>query len=172
MKPDPSPDDIARAGAVFEEHARFIEAVARRRVRADMVPDVVQDVGLALVQSLGSFRAEAKLTTWIFQVVVYAAGRVKRQENRQAWLADQLLELNSWHGPEGVGGPEDLDRQLDEAGRAQALHEAIGHLKPRHREAIRNDLSEAEHISGSRWTRLRARRKLLGLLEADRRMDL
>ncbi len=161
-------DEIDRAGQVFEEHSQFIEAVARRRVRADLVPDVVQDVGMAICIGLSRFRDEAKLTTWIFQIVACSAGRIARRERRQVELSGQFEQ---YAGPDAdVSDGDTMDQAIDQGRRAAALHDAIEKLKPKHKAAIRNDLEDNEHISASRWTRLRARRKLRGLLDDDSRL--
>ena len=73
----------ARAEAVFVEHRRYIESVAKRyAARADDVPDITQSVGMRICRKLDGFRGESHLRTWLFRVTVNVCNDHYRSQRR------------------------------------------------------------------------------------------
>jgi RNA polymerase sigma-70 factor, ECF subfamily len=161
-------DEADRVADVFTTHQRFIEAVASRYAPSyDHVPDIVQAVGVEVCRGLNGFRAESEITTWLFRVTVNTARNYYRHENRQTRKAEALAAALGQTPDIGI----DPDDAIAEEERKAALEEAITQLHPKHRRAIRNQLQSRGVSCSSKWTRLRARRRLRRLLTGNPRLD-
>jgi RNA polymerase sigma factor (sigma-70 family) len=141
-------DDRTRAEAVLEQHARFIEAVATRYAATyDLVPDIVQEVGIRVCQNLHGFRAEAQISTWLFAVTRNTAISMLRRESRVANGREQIAAKTV---DDIVDVEADLIDRDEHAYRrrllARGIHEAC---TPRQREALRH-LTQPEGVSFSR----------------------
>jgi RNA polymerase sigma-70 factor (ECF subfamily) len=53
--------------------------------------DACQDVFMAVYRSLGSFRGDARLSTWIYRIASRGAGRLVRRRRLQALVSTLLL---------------------------------------------------------------------------------
>ena len=93
--------------------------------RAD-AEDVAQDVCCALVEKLGSFRGEAKFSTWLCGVTVNACRDLKRRRSSIGRLAQKLTVLAGL-----ADGPDGRD-----AYDAAWLQSRMARLKPAYREAL------------------------------------
>ena len=104
----PADDDAALAArvgggdaAAFEllmrRHNRRLYRLARSMLRdAAEAEDALQDAYLAAYRSMGSFRAEASLATWLSRVVAnQCLARLRRQARR-----DNILPMVSLGGPD------------------------------------------------------------------------
>jgi RNA polymerase sigma factor (sigma-70 family) len=99
---DPDRDLVARAAggdrdafaALLRQHYERIHRVAWRLTgsRAD-AEDVAQEVCCALVEKIGSFRGEAKFTTWLTGIVVNACHDHRRRRLSFGRLRDGLAVL-------------------------------------------------------------------------------
>ena len=165
-------DEGLVARAVAGERAAF-EALLRRHYdrihglgwqltgsRAD-ADDIAQDVCLALVEKIGSFRGLAKFTTWLTGVTFNACRDFRRRKRSFAGMLDRLTVLAGI-----VDAPSD---PYD----AVWLKSAVARLKPALRETVvlvaGQQLSHAEaaEISGVAentvaWRMHEARRLLSG----------
>lgn len=93
--PVESVDDVALAGrlrrsdaeaseAFVRQHAGRALAVARRLLRSETdAADAVQDAFASFFASLGGYRGEAKLSTWLHRIVVNAALAGRRAASRR-----------------------------------------------------------------------------------------
>lgn len=101
-------DDVALASRVLAGDGAALELVMRRhnqrlyRVARAMLrdsaeaEDALQDAYLAAFQSMGNFRGEASLATWLSRVVVnQCLGRMRRQARR-----DNIVPIVSMGGAE------------------------------------------------------------------------
>jgi RNA polymerase sigma-70 factor, ECF subfamily len=100
--------------------------------------DLAQDICLALPAKLGSYRAEARFTTWLYRVTVNAA------HDRRRRIATHRRAADGWGGWE-------IGRQADMAQAAEAqdwLTTAMARLSPELRDTVAltlgEDLSQAE----------------------------
>jgi len=134
--PDHELIERARGGdpRAFDEivarHERRVFAVALRicRHREDAL-DVTQDVFVTALRSLGSFRGDAQLSTWLHRVAVNASlDLVRRRSRRESSTLDDALEQ-----PSTAEGPES---QAIDAVRAREVHRALGAIAPDHRAII------------------------------------
>lgn len=159
-----SADDAARVADVWTTHQRYIEAVARQHSPSpDLVPDIIQDVGVRLCTGLAGFRGEAAITSWLYRVTKSSAIEIHSREQRQARAAEAM-------GDQPIAAFDDPDDALVRHERREALERAIERLRPVARDAMRNDLAGRGVLLHDRFTRLRARRRLRQLLAEDPRV--
>jgi len=131
---DPDNDLLAAAvagdrdafGALLQRHYNRIHGLAWQLTgsRAD-ADDIAQDVCCTLVEKIGSFRGEAKFTTWLCGIVVNAARDQRRRRRSFTGFTERLAVLAGLaRGPDG--------RDLHDA---IWVKSAIARLKPAYREA-------------------------------------
>jgi RNA polymerase sigma-70 factor (ECF subfamily) len=77
---------------LYERHAplvyRFMSALG---VPSDERDDAVQDVFVAVYRSLGTFRGEAQLSTWIYRIAARHAGRLGRRRRVRDLVGTVLM---------------------------------------------------------------------------------
>lgn len=109
--------------------------VARRAVRQFLldeaaVADVVQDTLITVVQAIGSFRGDAKFTTWLHQLArnrsVDHLRRVRAAESREA------------------AEPSPAERMSSLVASRHAVRQLLDQLPPRYRDAV--VLRDVEHL--------------------------
>lgn len=142
---------VAGSRSAFEtllrEHYDRIHGLAWQLTgsRAD-AEDVAQDVCCALVEKLGSFRGEAKFTTWLCGITVNACRDHHRRRRSFRGLTDRLTVLAGITSP--TADPYD----------AIWLKGAIARLKPAYRET-------AVLVAGQQLSHAEAA-EILGVAEA------
>lgn len=107
----PDPDDASLAARVHSGDGRAFELLMRRHNRrlyrlarsmlrdAAEAEDALQDAYLAAYQSMGGFRGEASLATWLSHVVVnQCLARLRRQARR-----DNIVPMVALGGPDEEG---------------------------------------------------------------------
>jgi RNA polymerase sigma-70 factor (ECF subfamily) len=126
-EPDPETVRAAAAGdeRALEELVRSFQAPVWRFLRhllgdATLAEDVAQETFVRMYQRLGSFRHQAKFSTWLLQIARNAGVDALRRRARQLRVVEAA--------PRPPGGS-------DPAARAE-LQAAVGGLKPRLREAL------------------------------------
>ncbi len=120
--------DEAAWAWLYSRHARTIAHFLRRLgVAPDALEDAVQEVFLQAFRSLGSFRGEAAIKTWLYRLAVTQA-RKSRDKARFARRIRQLLALEV---------TDDIDWGEQQPHRAERLLQAaLGQLTPLEREAF------------------------------------
>ncbi len=95
--------------ALLRRHYGSIHRIAWRLTgSASDAEDIAQDVCCVLVEKLGSFKGEAKFTTWLFGVVVNASrDHHRRSRTLKRFRAGLAVLANLASGPDG----RDLYRQ-------------------------------------------------------------
>jgi RNA polymerase sigma-70 factor (ECF subfamily) len=87
--------------------------------------DVLQDVFIEAFRSIGRFRGDAKLSTWLYRVCVNVALQRLRKRKRLSEVSDENVpESTNPHTPEG-----DLDAQR----RLKAVYTILDRLSPKKR---------------------------------------
>ena len=174
---DPDAELVARAvagdrdafGALLERHYDRIHGLAWQLTgtRAD-AEDVAQDVCCALVERIGSFRGEARFSTWLCGVVVNACRDLNRRRRSLTGLTERLAVFAGLaRGPDG--------RDLHDA---MWVRSAVARLPAAYREAVvlvagqQLTHAEAATILGVAeatvsWRMHEARRRLAGVAEPD-----
>lgn len=138
----PAPLADPRVEALFKDYAPKIYALARRfGFDADEAEDGVQEVFVKVQRRIATFRGEAALSTWLYQVAVNALRDHRRRQQR---LSRPLPFLNPGAG-EDEGEPAEQRfpaaglTPADEAARAerkQIVRAALDSLPARFREVL------------------------------------
>jgi RNA polymerase sigma-70 factor (ECF subfamily) len=123
----PGAGDLATWRAFHDRYLPLVYRVAGRLgVPHAELPDVCQEVFFRAYRGRESFRGEARLTTWLYTIVVREASRARRAR----LVRGALLALLRRQPPEVA---------LDPLARRQAAHDlqrVLGRLKPKHREVL------------------------------------
>src|SRR3954464_4449090 len=135
--------------ALLDRHYARIHGLAWRVTgsRAD-ADDIAQDVCCALVEKIGSYRGEAKFTTWLCGITFNASRDLGRRRRSFGSFPQRLAVIA------GLASPPD-GRDLHDA---IWLKSAIARLKPAYREA-------ALLVAGEQLTHAEAA-EILGIAEA------
>ena len=146
--------------------------IARSSVDRSHVEDLAQEVFLKIYRGLPYFRGEAKLTTWIFRIVLNLLSQEsqKRREQREVALDSEVPSHE----------PRSHDRSMSDLELRDRLEKAMARLPANYRLLIAGhylndvkyeDLAEALDIPvGTVKTHLhRAKKQLRELLETDLR---
>jgi len=91
--------------------------------------DVLQEVFIEVFRSIGRFRGDAKITTWLYRVCVNVALQRLRKRKRRAEVSaddvgERALDLQSAETPE---------RALDNMRRLDAVYRILDELSPKKR---------------------------------------
>ena len=146
QQPEPAPRGPAlgdtEVEALFREFAPKVYALARRfGFDADEAEDGVQEVFMKVQRRIGTFRGDAALSTWLYQVAVNAL----RDHRRQLMRHRRTLSLQAPRGLEDANEP--VEQRLASpigtpaegvarAERGQIVREALDRLPTRFREVL------------------------------------
>ena len=114
-------------GELLHRHYDRIHAIAWQMTgsRAD-ADDIAQDVCCLLVEKIGSFRGEAKFSTWLCGIVVNCCrDHHRRRRSFQGFTQKLTVLAGLARGPDG----RDLHDQV-------WIDSAIGRLKPAYRDTV------------------------------------
>jgi RNA polymerase sigma-70 factor, ECF subfamily len=129
-------DATALDALVDEYYATVLNFVRRFTGKRDDAPDLVQDVFLKILRSIGGYDGGAALRTWILTIAANASRDVVRRKrrSREDVAAEPELVLL------GEGADDRLDsRPEDSAGRAlraETVRTAVNQLPEVHRVAV------------------------------------
>lgn len=138
--------------------------------------DLTQEIFLSIHQNVDKFRADAKLTTWIFRISRnHCLNRLKYLKRRGRGRSDEFGEANERSISESMGGSASPDDLVVKKRERQLVHQAIEELDEEQRSLV--VLRDVEGLSydeimeitelpeGTVKSRLhRAREKLAGIL--------
>lgn len=138
--------------------------------------DLTQEIFLSVHKNLDKFRADAKLTTWIYRIARnHCLNRLKYLKRRGRGRSEEYGEVNELTITESMGGPEKPDDVAMAKNARQLVHKAIEELDEEQRALV--VLRDVEGLSydeimditelpeGTVKSRLhRAREKLAGIL--------
>jgi RNA polymerase sigma-70 factor (ECF subfamily) len=118
---------------VVEMHQANVARLARRLLgwseAKNDVDDVVQDVFLAVLKGLPSFRGRSSLSTWITRITINAC----RAHRRKRMLRVALWDRWTRHAPTS-NEPGELPDERDET--HSRVRQAVGGLPNRYREVV------------------------------------
>jgi RNA polymerase sigma-70 factor (ECF subfamily) len=120
---------------VLDAHRPLICRLARRVAGpGDDPEDVVQEALIAIVTSLGRFRGDCKLSTWIAGITVRTAMRyAQRQRRREA----MVVPLETDGGPAAAPRPDTDPSEAAQAKDFRAhLFACVGRLAPEQRAVV------------------------------------
>ena len=167
--------DDAALQALYEHYAPRLTRYLWHQLDGDLhaVEEALQDVFVAIWRSAASFRGDAKVATWIYQIAHYTALRLRRDRLQRAEATqvpvaepDEAIEL-------GATLPACDEAVIDRL----LLADALRQLSAKHREVLRLVVAEGFSLdetarilgipSGTVKSRLSyARRALLRALSA------
>lgn len=138
--------------------------------------DLTQEIFISIHQHLDKFRADAKLSTWIFRIARnHCLNRLKYLKRRGRGRSDDFDETNELAITESMGGSARPDEAVSAARERELVHRAIQELDEDQRSLV--VLRDVEGLSyeeimeitelpeGTVKSRLhRAREKLAGIL--------
>jgi len=90
----------AAFGALYERHARFVQAILLARVAPDAVPDLVHDVFLSAMSRLDSLRNDASFAPWLATMARNRAADWRRRRR-------DTVELDPEHPAEATPDAHD-----------------------------------------------------------------
>ena len=119
---------------LYERHADFVFRIAYRFLfDEEDARDITQSVFVTLMQTAHRYKPKAKLTTWLYRVVV------NRCLNHRSKASHRLRVAPDKHDPlERIPAPEEEqpDRILERARRMSGLRDALLQLPERQRMAV------------------------------------
>ncbi len=110
--------------------------------------DIAQDVFIEVYRSVGSFRADSKLSTWLYRIAVNRSLNFIRDNKRKKWLRsfeETVSGKKSQLQNVAEGGSENPGMELESSQRAHILHQAIGSLPENQKTAF--TLNKYEELS-------------------------
>jgi RNA polymerase sigma-70 factor, ECF subfamily len=107
----PSPADAVEE--VYRDHADFVWACLQRfGIRDRDLDDALQEVFVVVHQRLGSFRGEARLTTWLYSICLrVAAAHRRRGYVRRELQVDAIDDPIDEQGMSPEGGVAERERR-------------------------------------------------------------
>lgn len=143
----PTDEDLIRAfldgdGAAFEELVSRYEATIMNMAyrllgnRSDAC-DVCQEVFVLLLRKLGSFRGEAKFSTWLYRVSLNACHDYARRTRRHVSISESpgedLPDIEQRLADDGFDAPE---ASMERAEVQKTVQDAIARLPAKFKEVI------------------------------------
>lgn len=125
----------------YEPVFRLVYSIVRNEHDAR---DVCQEVWIAAWRAIGSFRGDAKLTTWLHPIATRRA--IDHLRSRKRWVA-RFLPFLSNEGMEAPGADASPDPReaAESTERTERFERAIASLPPKHRAVLA--LREIEGLS-------------------------
>ncbi|MCG6188207.1 RNA polymerase sigma factor [Maribellus maritimus] len=114
----------------------------------DDAEDVAQDVFIEVFRSVQSFRADSKISTWLYRIAVNRSLNFIRDNKKRKWfqsLDDTVKSKNAIFEKFTSGDSDDADFNLENNQRANVLHEAINSLPENQKVAF--SLNKYEDLS-------------------------
>src|SRR6266478_7119960 len=128
---------------LFRDYAAIVEKwVARLAGPAVDADDVVQEVFMVVQRRLAEWRADAKISTWLFRITERVVHRQRHKQRLDQWaegLAEDFTDQIPCDGPTPAA-------QLESKQTLSIVQTALDSLDPRQREAVA--LFELEGLSG------------------------
>jgi RNA polymerase sigma-70 factor (ECF subfamily) len=125
--------DVAAFGTLVDRHKRLVYGIISRMVTSrDDADDLAQDVFVAAYRHIGSFRRDAKFTTWLHTITVNTTLKRLKKMKRQSTVSfdDPATGLEAVvraeHEPSPLASLEDRQR-------LEAVRAAVDSLPDKHR---------------------------------------
>ncbi len=110
--------------------------------------DLAQEVFIQVFQSIGDFRQESSLSTWIYRIAVTKSLELKRKRNRKKRMAYFKSLLNLQQNPDELEDQQFFNHpgiEAENSERTRILFESIESLPKNQRIAF--TLNKIEHLS-------------------------
>jgi RNA polymerase sigma-70 factor (ECF subfamily) len=169
-------DPSAFEAMVRQHQDRVYDFCVRMLSDREEAFDLTQEIFISIHQHLDQFRADAKLTTWIYRIARnHCLNRLKYLKRRGRGRSDEYSESNELSITEAMGGTSQPDDAVHARTERELVHKAIAMLDEDQRSLV--VLRDVEGLSyeeimeitelaeGTVKSRLhRAREKLAGIL--------
>jgi len=110
---------------IFSQYKDTVYSLVCRSVGPDRVDDVVQEAFIRIYRSLGQFRGDSSLKTWIYRVVMNTCADASRPTR---WIDEPLVDI-----PEDAASDSDVETDAIRAWTADQIEQALGSLSPAER---------------------------------------
>jgi RNA polymerase sigma-70 factor, ECF subfamily len=139
--------------AVYREHAKTVSRWAAYLLGpGDDCKDVVQEVFLVVRRKLPQFKADAEITTWLYEITVHLVQDFRKRRRWWSWLAGRGPSPSRARVPARLELPiaasGDPHAVLEARERVRLLYRALDDLGEKHRTTF--ILFELEGLSGER----------------------
>ncbi|HOT95804.1 MAG TPA: RNA polymerase sigma factor [bacterium] len=125
--------DEAAFRELYQTHADGIYRLCLRLLQnRQEAEDAAQEVFLKIIASLPTFRAEARLSSWIFRITLNTCLNLRRQRKVKRWLSLEWLEAQ----PEAAAAEEGAQRRVERQEEEALLTAAIDRLPEKQRVAL------------------------------------
>ena len=129
-----TPEQKSKFQMIYENYTGQILQTAHSLARNHMdAEDIAQDVFMQVFESLGKFRFESKLSTWLYRIAVNRSINHCKSPRGRAIKVD----IESWKQQEVALSPEMPQQQLlEEQEQLELLHRSIDRLPENQRTAL------------------------------------
>jgi RNA polymerase sigma-70 factor (ECF subfamily) len=139
-RPLVSPPEIT---ALYRAHALQVERWVARLAGPEIdAEDVVQEVFLVVQRRLPEWRADAKITTWLYRITERIVHRQRRKQRMSKWLRGLAGDFADQVPTERLTPVDELERKQA----ARVVYAALDGLERKQRNAL--VLFEIEGLSG------------------------
>jgi RNA polymerase sigma-70 factor (ECF subfamily) len=137
-------DERAFNDLVKQYERRVFSLLVRMLGRRDEAEDLAQEVFVQVFKAIGTFRGDAKLSTWIFRIAVNLSKNRVKYLSRRPGEARREIELepaaerSALDGAKGttVGTVAQPDDALSQRQLGRIVEQAIARLEPEFREVL------------------------------------
>jgi RNA polymerase sigma-70 factor (ECF subfamily) len=123
-------DEAAFAWLVEQNKNKILNTCYRFLFNREDAEDASQEVFIEVYRSIGSFREEAELSTWVYRIAVSKSLDFIRKKNRKKRISEirGFFSLDSVAAETKTLSAADPARELEQAERLRIMQEAINRL--------------------------------------------
>jgi len=124
---------------LVEQHQKMVVNTCFSLVHdRDDADDLAQEVFIEVFHSIGGFRADAKLSTWLYRIAVNKTFNFIRDNKKRKFFKkiEDVFTGKSYAGSETELSADEPDKNFQEKQKAEMLHKAIDSLPENQRIAF------------------------------------
>lgn len=141
-------NDTLQLEMIYAEHRQKVYLYLSRLVGEKDAEDLTQDVFIKVGQALDSFKNQAKLSTWIYQIATNAAmDRLRSRSYKQDMATSYEAEPTTFENQPLANAPALIEDQLVRNEMNECIHAYIDVLPEKYRMVL--VLSEIEGLKNS-----------------------
>ena len=149
---------------LFEQYQHFVYNICYRMIgNREEAEDTTQDVFIKIYHSIGKFRGDAKISSWIYRIAVNTCLKIERRKKLNYWISlEFLFQDNEDNQP--MSQEKMPDQQVEISETENIVQQAIHKLPVRQKTALilhRYENLSYEEISQVMETSLSAVESLL-----------
>lgn len=121
---------------LFEEYQHLVFNISYRMSgNREEAEDITQDVFIKIFNSVGKFRGDAKLSSWIYRIAVNTCLKRERRKKLENWISLEFL-FQEKEQLQPVSLEALPDQQIEIAEKEQIVQQAIQSLPERQKTAL------------------------------------